>query len=119
MPARTPDAPAGIGPRARRLWKNLHGSWQFSADELELLTLAVEAADRAHRAQEILDREGVTIRDRFAQVKEHPAVAIRTGAETSAARLLKQLALHVEAEKAVRNAAIRSGKLRSLRRHEA
>lgn len=118
-PLPVPPAPKGIGARARKLWKGLHGSWQFAPDELELLTLAVEACDRAHKAQALLDAQGVTITDRFGQAKEHPAVAIRTSAETSAARLLKQLGFHVEAERAVRNAEISSGKIRSLQRKHA
>jgi P27 family predicted phage terminase small subunit len=83
------------------------------------LRLACEACDRAHQAQKLLDKEGLTISDRFAQTKEHPAAALRATAETSAARLLKQLGLHVEAERDARNQEIRSGKIRSLRRREA
>lgn len=106
---RKPPAPPGIGRRAQRLWRELQVDWTFSADELELLKLAVEAVDRATKAQEILKREGLTVLDRFQQVKEHPAVAIRNTAEINAARLLKQLGLHAVEERERKNAAIRTG----------
>ncbi len=86
----TPKPPPGLGPRARRLWSQLHSAWDFTPDELEVLRLAVEAVDRACRAQALLDAEGLMLEGRYGP-KEHPAAAVRTAAETSAARLLKQI----------------------------
>ena len=86
----TPKPPPGLGPRARRLWSELHRAWEFAPDELEVLRLAVEAVDRACRAQALLDKEGLMLPGRYGP-KEHPAAAVRTAAEASAARLLKQI----------------------------
>lgn len=111
MPRTAPQAPTGLGPRAKKLWTELNRAWTYSPDELELLKLACEACDRAHKAQALLDAEGVVVRDRFGQLKEHPGVQIRTAAETSAARLLKQLGYQAGAEREARNLSIRSGVL--------
>ena len=86
----TPKAPPGLGPRARRLWADLHAKWDYRPDELEVLRLAVEAVDRACRAQALLDKEGLMLEGRYGP-KENLACAVRTAAETSAARLLRQL----------------------------
>jgi len=95
----TPKAPPGLGPRARRLWTDLHAKWDFRPDELEVLRLAAEAVDRACRAQALLAEEGLMLAGRYGP-KEHPAAAVRTAAETSAARLLKQLAFDRDAQAA-------------------
>ena len=116
MASRTPAAPAGLGSRAKRLWREMHKQWDLDADELEILSLACEAVDRAQKAQTILIAEGVTTTDRFGQVKPHPAAEVRATAENSAARLLKQLGTHAEGERALRNNQIRSGVVRSIHR---
>jgi phage terminase small subunit len=112
---RIPAAPTGVGSRGKRLWKALHQSFSFSPDELELLSLAVECVDRAEKAQVILMREGVTSIDRFGQVKEHAAVTVRNSAETNAAKLLRQLGLRAEVERAIKNGNIRSGVIKAHR----
>lgn len=129
MTQRAPAAPPALGPRATRLWKSLHRGWQqagedypgweFSPDELELLSMAVEAVDRAEKAQELLRRDGVVIEDRFGKMKEHPAVKIRNTAEASAARLLKELGLNEEAALALKREKIKQGSLWAHRRKKA
>ncbi|MBA2312726.1 MAG: P27 family phage terminase small subunit [Actinobacteria bacterium] len=114
-------APPGLGPRARRLWRDLQAAWQFSADEAAILELAVQALDRCDKAQELLVAEGLVVKDRFGQPREHPAASIRTSAEASCARLLRQLGLSREAQQALRNENIRTGliKTHSTRRRRA
>ena len=57
----------------------------------ELLRLACEALDRAGQACEVLDAEGLTIRDRYGQVRPHPAASIEIQSRTAVARLLREL----------------------------
>lgn len=115
-----PAMPPGLGARAKGLWTGLHkeldsSKVSFSAEELELFMLAVEAVDRCDRAQRLLAKEGVVVKDRFGQAREHPAVAIRNSAETNAAKLLRQLGLKADVEKMIRNSNIRSGTIRAIR----
>jgi hypothetical protein len=57
----------------------------------ELLRLACEAMDRADQARELLDAEGLTIRDRYDQVRPHPAASIEVANRTAVARFLREL----------------------------
>ena len=114
MTKRTPAAPQGLRSRAKNLWTDLHKHWDFSPHELELLRLTVEAVSRAEMAQEAINESGLTVKDRFGVPREAPEVGIRTAAEASAARLLRQLGLTQEAERVLKATHIRSG---TLRRH--
>ncbi len=58
-----------------------------------LLTGACEAWDRSREAAVILDREGVTLTDRFGQQKIHPAVAVERDSRAQFAKLLTDLEL--------------------------
>lgn len=113
---RTPAAPAGLGTRARGLWRDLHKTWQFTPDELEVLRLAVEAVDRAEAAQKAIRIAGVLIKDRFGALKPNPACIIRAAAEVNAARLLRQLGFSTEAARVLKNRRISSGVLDRKRR---
>lgn len=111
---RNPAAPPGLGPRAKKVWADLNDSWGFQSHELELLKLFVEALDRAHRAQNHLDEDGIVVKDRFGQLREHPAVQIRNAAEASAGRLLRQLGFDEDTRREVKNKNIRHGVHRQL-----
>lgn len=116
MANRTPPAPTGLGTRAKKLWRDLHATWTFTPDETAVLELAVEAVDRADRAQRDIDSHGILVADRFGQLKANEAIGVKATAEVNAARLLKQLGLHVEVERQNRNEAIRIGTAQSYRR---
>jgi len=92
----------------------LNASWGFQSHEIELLRLFIESLDRAHRAQALLDEDGIVVRDRFGQLREHPAVQIRNAAEASAGRLLRQLGFDEETRRETKNASIRHGVHRHL-----
>ncbi len=102
---RLPAAPPGLSPRARRLWAALMGAWKFQPDELEVARLAVEAVSRADLAQQKLEEDGLVLADSRGKSYAHPAAGIREAAETSAARLLRQLGLSKESPQASRAAA--------------
>jgi hypothetical protein len=70
-------------------------AWKFAPDELEVASLAVEAASRADLAQQ-RRKDGLVLIDSRGKSYAHPAVSIRESAEINAARLLKQLGLSKE-----------------------
>ena len=116
MASKTPPAPPGLGNRARNLWRDLHKTWTFAPDEAEILRLAVEAVDRAERAQAAIKIAGVLIKGRFGALKENPACKIRAAAEANAARLIKQLGFTAEAGRVLKNQRISTGVLDRKRR---
>jgi hypothetical protein len=56
------------------LWAEVVARYELGAHELSLLRSAVRALTSLRRVQGDLERDGVTIRDRFDQVREHPNV---------------------------------------------
>jgi hypothetical protein len=66
------------------------------------LTLAAEAWDRAEQAREAIAQHGMTFMDRFGQPHARPEIAIERDNRIAFARLLRELALDVEAPDAPR-----------------
>ncbi len=63
---------------------------------LLLLTQAMESFDRLREAQAILATEGITIKDRFGQVRQHPATLVERDAKNMLLRSLKALNLDIQ-----------------------
>lgn len=76
---------------AREWWKKINDGWQLDDSALLLLESALESFDRMREAQRILRREGIVIRDRFGQKKQHPATLTERDAKMSMIRSLKAL----------------------------
>jgi len=86
-------APKHLSAEARRLWSRLREDFVLD-DEAALLLLRAlcEAFDRAEKARAEVARDGATVRDRWGQIKAHPAVAIERDARgqvLAAVRALK------------------------------
>lgn len=74
-------------------------NWDLEERHIRLLILAGEAWDRGQEARERIAAEGMTVKDRFEQLKPHPAVAIERDSRISFARLLREVGLDLaEAE---------------------
>jgi phage terminase small subunit len=91
-----PQAPAHLEAATRDWWLNVVRTWELDEHHVRLLTLAAEAFDRGVQARQILDRRGLTFKDRFGQPKPRPEVAIERDSRVSFARLLRELDLDVE-----------------------
>src|SRR5690348_12609687 len=71
-----PKPPPGLSAAARRWWRRITD--EFAVDDAggELLLLAaLQAFDRVNDARAAIRREGVTVTDRWGQVKPNPACA--------------------------------------------
>jgi hypothetical protein len=95
---RTPRAPAGLGSRARRFWRDIHAGYAFDDDvserpALELLVEAVRALDLCERYQTILDAEGPMSVGSAGQPVVHPASAALARHRAQLAQLLRRLDL--------------------------
>lgn len=92
-----PKAPPKLSVEARRWWRQLADGFEIE-DEAGLLLLrtAMESLDRLREAQRILAKEGIIVRDRFDQPKQHPATLVERDARTALLRSLKALNLDVQ-----------------------
>jgi P27 family predicted phage terminase small subunit len=89
-------APKHLSAEARGWWDRIMDEFEFSADGLLLLESGLEAFDRMRQAQAVLDKEGITVTDRFGQAKVHPAALIERDAKGVLLRYLKALGLDLE-----------------------
>src|SRR5690554_1800037 len=84
-------------------WRNqVRDDYEISdAPGLALLDQAALALHRAEQARALLAAEGLVLRDRFDQIKPHPANVIVRDAEASFRAALKDLQLDLEPAKPV------------------
>lgn len=88
-----PVPPDHLTERAQKLWADTVDAFSLASHQLELLRRLCEASDRADEARELLAADGLTVVDRYGQVKPHPAVNIERDARLAEARLIRELAL--------------------------
>lgn len=91
-----PKPPGHLRPATKRWFSTVLDDYDLDPHHVRLLTLAGEAWDRGQAAREIVDRDGMTFVDRFAQPKARPEVSIELNSRTSFARLLRELSLDID-----------------------
>jgi phage terminase small subunit len=91
-----PKPPEHLKPPTKKWWSGVVGDFELEEHHLRLLTLAAQAWDRAEAAREILDKEGLTYKDRFKAPRARPEIAIERDSRIAFARLLRELALDVD-----------------------
>lgn len=86
-----------LSTEGRRWYDRLREEWGIE-DQVGQLTLMVacEAFDRMREAQELIRRDGVTILDRFEQVKANPATTVERDARAAMLAALRQLGIDEE-----------------------
>ncbi len=95
--ADNPKPPRHLRPATRRWFAAVVDEFELEPHHIRLLTLACEAWDRGQQAREVIDADGMTFSDRFGQPKARPEVAIERESRIGFARLLRELALDVDA----------------------
>ncbi len=88
--------PKGLSSRSRKLFEAIAADFDLDAAGVAVLTEACRSLDRADQARAIVDEEGVTVHDRWGQVKPHPGVSIERDARAAAVRALDVLGLERE-----------------------
>jgi hypothetical protein len=91
-----PPAPGHLSERTQTLWADVTGDWSLEPHQLRILEEALVALDRCEQAREAIAEDGAVVKDRFDQLKAHPAIGIERDSRISAARLLRELCLDVE-----------------------
>ena len=86
-------APKHLRPETREWWEQLAPS--LKEHQRRMLTLAGESWDLNQAANIVLNKKGMTYRDRFGQPKSRPETAIARDAKIAFLRALRELALDV------------------------
>ena len=98
----TLNPPSCLGDTATSWWRKVQGEFNITdAPGAALLEQAARALDRAEKARAAIDRDGLTVTDRFGCVKHHPLLPHLRDAESSFRSSLRDLRLDVELPKAV------------------
>lgn len=90
-----PAAPGHLSERSAALWGEVVEQWPLVAHQLRLLEEACVALDRCAQARGAIEADGAFFKDRFGQLKPHPALAVERDARVSAARLFRELSLDI------------------------
>jgi P27 family predicted phage terminase small subunit len=92
-------APTGLSETAAGWWCRIIENYEdWSPDELLRLEGALQAFDRWAAARVVLDRDGLTVNDRFGQQHAHPLVGIERDSRAACLLALRQLGLTEEAK---------------------
>jgi P27 family predicted phage terminase small subunit len=96
MKARLPDPPKQLSREAKAWWKKIVAQWHLDDPALLILEGTLESFDRMRQAQALLAAEGLVVKDRFGQPKQHPASLVERDAKQAVLRGLKALGLDLE-----------------------
>lgn len=89
-----PRPPGHLSKAAKALWRALHAEWNIpDAGSIAILVSALESYDRCQLARRTLAADGLTIRDKFGQVKVHPLCSVVRDAEAGFRAALRQIGI--------------------------
>jgi phage terminase small subunit len=89
-------APADLGATGRALWLKLAGAYKVDDEHGQtVLALACRAADREQACRRQIEHDGVSVRDKWNQIKPHPLLAAERDARSQVLAALRALALPI------------------------
>ena len=97
MTKKPPRAPKHLSREAREWWVSVRSEYVLEPHHVHLLTMAAEARDRCTEARKALAEHGITFEDRFDQPRARPEVAIERDSRMAFARMVRELALDLDA----------------------
>lgn len=101
MTARRLDPPKNLTREGKALWRRLVDDYEIDDEGgLALVEVVCRAHSRAHEARREIERDGITIEDRFGQRKPNPACAVERDALSLMVRTIRALALEPDDEPA-------------------
>lgn len=94
-----PTPPADLMATGRELWAKLMTAYRIEDEGgRTILVVACRAADRAESCRLRVAKDGLTVRDRWRQVRPHPLLAVERSARDQMLRAIKALALPLPEE---------------------
>lgn len=92
----TPRAPRTLHKPGRKFWKDTHARLVIEEPHhLRLLEQAGICLDRIDEAYAQIEQDGPCVRDRFNQLREHPAMKSERDNKVLFVRILRELGLDV------------------------
>jgi P27 family predicted phage terminase small subunit len=91
-----PPAPERLSAEAKSWWAKIVSEYDLDDASLLILESALESFDRMRQAQALLKKEGIVVKDRFGQPKQHPATLIERDSKAMLLRQVKALGLDLE-----------------------
>jgi P27 family predicted phage terminase small subunit len=92
---KTAKAPQHLSQKARRWWQSVARTFKFEDYDLQTLTMAAEALDRAEEARLRIEADGAFIQGRYG-LRAHPAIAVERDSRIAFARICRELNLSAE-----------------------
>lgn len=94
---KTIRCPKHLSTEARTIWKEILSEYDIQDSAgLRILRVSLESFDRAQVARKQIDKEGMTVTDKFNQVKPHPLLPIERDSRAAFLSGLKCLNLDLE-----------------------
>ena len=97
----TTNPPTHLSSAGKKLFVRIASEIELDEPALLLLTTLCEQYDRMNQARELLKKEGIVVKDRFGQDKQHPAVGIEVNAAAGMMRAWRLLGFDQEPPKAM------------------
>lgn len=89
-----PVAPAYLSKESQARWDVLVEEYGIAdAGGLAVLETALQALDRLTEARKLIEREGAVVKDRFDQLRPHPAVQIERDARNGFLSAMRSLGI--------------------------
>lgn len=86
-----------LSAEGKRIFRALASEYQIEdVAGLRILRVAVEAFDRAQKARQVIDRDGLVVHDKYGQPKPHPLLVAERDSRAAFLAGLKALNLTVE-----------------------
>ena len=90
-------APSHLSAEAKKLWDEILSEYSIDdAAGLHILRVSLEAFDRVQEARATIDTQGMTVTDKFGQIKPHPLLATERDSRAAFLAGLKALNLDLE-----------------------
>ena len=94
--------PFHLSDESKLIWREILKEYAIDdAAGLRILRVALESFDRSQSAREAIDRDGLTIVDKFGQIKSHPLLPIERDSRSAFLAGLKGLNLDIEPLKGI------------------
>lgn len=99
---KTSRPPGHLTTEGKKIWTEILNEYSIDdAAGLRILRVALEAFDRAQAAREAINRDGMTVTDKFGQVKGHPLLSAERDSRAAFLAGLKALNLDLEPIKGI------------------
>lgn len=90
-------APGNLSREAKEIWQKIQDEYQIEDKAgLTILNTAMEAYQTMKDAQKIIGVDGLTVKDKFGQVKAHPLCSVLRDNRAQFLQGLKHLNLDIE-----------------------